>query len=169
MARENVLELKIVKMNDEYSVATITKQNDDVIKRGKFEFKASNGLNISACLFPVYSNISENTMLEIRGLDRSRDNKIIIIQNKDVPFIEKAVNELNQKYGIKKNWRAKKHEKYYFVNYYTTEVIYDFEKDTIFSQSLYPTGNYFRTEEQAEECARRLKKVIEEYHKEIGE
>ena len=167
MARENVLELKIVKMNDKYSVATITKQNDDVIKRGDFQFVASNGLKISAYLFPEYSNVSENMSLNIRGIDRLRDNKIIIIQNKDVPFIEKAVEELNQKYGIVKNWRASDNGVYYYFNY-------SFNKsktiDVDFSdEARYVIGNYFRTEEQAQECAERIKKVIKEYHEEIGE
>lgn len=169
MARENVLELKIVKMNNEYSACTITKQNDDVIERGKFKFEASNGLVISSLLFPIYSNVSENMMLDIRGLDPLRDNKIIIISNKDMPLIEQAVQELNQKHGTVTHWRAKKHEKYYFVNFYTLDVLYEFEKNTIFSKILYPTGNYFKTEKQAKECAERIKKVIKEYHEEIGE
>lgn len=167
MEIENVLELKIVKMNDEYSAVAITKQEDNFIKRGEFEFIASNGFVIISELFPDYQE--DLKTLNIKGLQKIEDNKTMLIPNEYIPDLERAVKELNEKYGIKKNWRAKKHGKYYFVNFYTLDVLYDFEKNTIFSKMLYPTGNYFRTEEQAEEFARRIKKVIKEYHEEIGE
>lgn len=170
MATENVLELKIVKMNDEYSIATITKQNDDVLERGEFNFVASNGLKIFSDLYPGYSDILGKKRLDIKGLSHSKDNIIIVIPNKDVPFIEKAVEELNKKYGIKKNWRAKEHENYYLVSINGGVAIHKLpELRFDFDNSSYQFGNYFRTEEQAEKCSRRIKKVIEEYHKEIGE
>lgn len=134
MERKNVLELKIVKMNDEYSACTITKQDDDVIKRGEFEFIASNGLQIISSGFPEYSNVLSKILI-IKGINRSRDNEIAIILNKDVPFIEKAVKELNKKYSIVKRWRARKGEKYYF----------------------------------SKKICKKNKKVIGDYHKEIGE
>lgn len=34
---------------------------------------------------------------------------------------------------------------------------------------MYNCGNYFRTEEQAEEAAKRIKEVLFNYHEEIGE
>jgi len=36
-------------------------------------------------------------------------------------------------------------------------------------QRMIDFGNYFRTREQAEEAAKRIKKVLDEYHAEIGE
>lgn len=167
MARENVLELKIVRINDEYSIATITKQNDDVIKKGEFQFVASNGLKIFSDLYPKYSDILEKKRLDIKGLSHSKDNIIIVIPNKDVPLIEQAVKELNKKYGKINYWRASDNGVYYYFNY-------SFNKsktiDVDFSdEARYVIGNYFRTAEQAEECAERIKKVIKEYHEEIGE
>lgn len=166
MARENVLELKIVRINDEYSVATITKQDDDVIERGKFKFVASNGLKIASDLFPDYSDIMSKK-LNIKGVNRSKDNGIIVALNKNVPLIEQAVKELNKKYGKINYYRASDNGVYYYFNY-------SFNKsktiDVDFSdEARYVIGNYFRTEEQAEECAERIKKVIKEYHEEIGE
>lgn len=167
MARENVLELKIVKMNDNYSAVSITKQEDNVIKRGEFEFKASNGFVIISELFPDYQ--ADFKTLNIMGLQKIEDNKTMIIPNEYISDLESAVKELNQKYVKIKRWKAIKNEKYYFVNYYTLGVLYDFQKNTIFGKRLYATGNYFRTEEQAKKCAKRIKKVIKEYRKEIGE
>lgn len=65
-------------------------------------------------------------------------------------------------------WRAKKYENYYFVHMYLTAV------DTIetynsFDNKLWDSFNYFRTEEQAEEAAKRVKETLRNYHEEIGE
>lgn len=169
MARENVLELKIVKMNDEYSACTITKQDDDIIKRGEFEFIASNGLKIASDLRPEYISVLGHQMLCIKGINCLKDNEILIISNQDIPLIEKAVNELNEKHGIIKNWRAKRNGVFYFFSGLSLQTVKLFDENSHTDEIIYESGNYFRTEEQAKECARRIKKVIKEYHKEIGE
>lgn len=65
-------------------------------------------------------------------------------------------------------WRAKDGEKYHYV-FSTTEV-----NDTTYYNSLanrlrVENGNCFRTEEQAEEAAKRVKETLRKYHEEIGE
>lgn len=65
-------------------------------------------------------------------------------------------------------WRAKYDEKYYYVS---TEgiVLEDKEGGHIIDDNRYKFGNYFRTKEQAEEAAKRIKEVLCNYHEEIGE
>ena len=66
-------------------------------------------------------------------------------------------------------WRAKS-GKYYFSFSGTTFNLdcYTecFARD---DANLYNCGNYFRTKEQAEEAARRVKETLRKYHEEIGE
>lgn len=65
-------------------------------------------------------------------------------------------------------WRAKYDEKYYYVS---TEgiVLEDKEGGHIIDDNRYKFGNYFRTKEQAEEAAKRIKEVLYNYHEEIKE
>ena len=70
-------------------------------------------------------------------------------------------------------WRAEEGEIYYYVsnemNVSSTrcpnkgEYLYDYEGSSFLSY------NYFRTIEQAEEAAKRVKETLRKYHKEIGE
>lgn len=66
-------------------------------------------------------------------------------------------------------WRAKKGE-HYFVLYRTAfEVDCYTESFDEIDAKLYNCGNYFRTKEQAEEAAKRVKEVLHKFHEEIGE
>lgn len=65
-------------------------------------------------------------------------------------------------------WRAKKDEEYCFMNtdfttVYTTELGDDIDT------KRYNALNYFRTKEQNEEAAKRVKETLRNYHEEIGE
>ena len=65
-------------------------------------------------------------------------------------------------------WRAENGEKYYYVS---TEgfALVDKEEGHIVDENRYKFGNCFRTKEQAEETAKRMKEVLRKYHEEIGE
>lgn len=66
-------------------------------------------------------------------------------------------------------WRAKRGE-HYFVLYRTAfEVDCYTESFDEIDAKLYNCGNYFRTKEQAEEAAKRVKEVLRKFHEEIGE
>lgn len=65
-------------------------------------------------------------------------------------------------------WRAKKGEKYHFVgNILIARSVYEGNDD--FDNKLWNALNYFRTEEQTEEAAKRVKETLRKYHEEIGE
>lgn len=67
-----------------------------------------------------------------------------------------------------KRWRADKLETYYYVN---EKIGCTQSPDCYYSldHEMYRNFNYFRTEQQAEEAARRVKEVLRNYHEEIGE
>lgn len=68
----------------------------------------------------------------------------------------------------KLRWRADVGVKYYFVDS-LLDVLYIKECWSSLCNKHYSARNYFRTEEQAEEAAKRIKEVLCNYHEEIGE
>ena len=65
-------------------------------------------------------------------------------------------------------WRAKKGYIYHRLNCYLRP---ESESDTYrtWNQKCHDSYNYFHTEEQTEEAARRVKETLRKYHEEIGE
>lgn len=68
----------------------------------------------------------------------------------------------------KLRWRADVGVKYYFVDS-LLDVLHIKECWSSLCNKHYSARNYFRTEEQAEEAAKRIKEVLFKYHEEIGE
>ena len=68
----------------------------------------------------------------------------------------------------KLRWRADVGVKYYFVDS-LLDVLHIKECWSSLCNKHYSARNYFRTEEQAEEAAKRIKEVLCNYHDEIGE
>lgn len=68
----------------------------------------------------------------------------------------------------KNRWRAKKGENYHFLNI-GLSVVSVVEANDAFDKELLDSFNYFRTGEQAEEAARRVKETLRKYHEETGE
>ena len=65
-------------------------------------------------------------------------------------------------------WRAKKGEEYHTINSFM-ESAQLIESGDNFDNGLWNALNYFRTKEQNEEAARRVKETLRKYHEEIGE
>ena len=68
----------------------------------------------------------------------------------------------------KLRWRAKKGEEYYTIGN-TLECARLFENGDKYDNALWNALNYFRTKEQNEEAARRVKETLRKYHEDIGE
>lgn len=66
-------------------------------------------------------------------------------------------------------WRAKKGGSYYSTDSVCISVMQNTEADDKVDRLLWRSFNYFRTAEQAEEAARRVKETLRKYHEEIGE
>ena len=69
----------------------------------------------------------------------------------------------------KARWRAKRGEHYSLLDRITLKADCYIESFDEIDTKLYDSGNYFRTEEQAEEAAKRVKETLRKYHEEIGE
>lgn len=65
-------------------------------------------------------------------------------------------------------WRAEEGREYYSIDT-DIEVCKIFEDNEVCDNTLYDALNYFHTEEQAKEAAKRVKETLRNYHKEIGE
>ena len=65
-------------------------------------------------------------------------------------------------------WRAKKGDDYYFIDSFCY-LGQDSEDFQLMDDKVYNSYNYFRTEEQAEEAAKRVKEMLHKFHEEIGE
>lgn len=65
-------------------------------------------------------------------------------------------------------WRADVGEEYYFVDS-LLDVLHIKECRSSLCNKHYSASNYFHTEEQAEEAAKRIKEVLFNYHEEIKE
>ena len=68
----------------------------------------------------------------------------------------------------KMRWRAEKGNDYYFIDSFCY-LRQDYENSQLMDDRIYNSYNYFRTEEQAEEAAKRVKETLRKYHEEIGE
>ena len=66
-------------------------------------------------------------------------------------------------------WRAEKGGKYFTLKGATLVVDFYTEDFDRTGEKCHKYGNYFRTQEQAEEAAKRVKEVLRKYHEEIGE
>ena len=65
-------------------------------------------------------------------------------------------------------WRAEEDREYYSIDV-DMKVYKFFEDNEECDNTLYDALNYFRTKEQAEEAAKRVKETLRNYHEEIGE
>lgn len=65
-------------------------------------------------------------------------------------------------------WRSKKHGDYYFVDANLTVKSVDDTYST-FDTELWDALNYFHTEEQTAEAAKRVREALRQYHEELGE
>ena len=88
------LDIKINRINDEFSVWYITHQDEEIFKRGNFFDKE---LNTHSNVYPSF-NPADNE-LSLKGYEVSKDFEPVPIKNSDIKKLIKKVNEVNKKYG----------------------------------------------------------------------
>lgn len=69
---------------------------------------------------------------------------------------------------VVERWVPKKGELYHHIDFLRSVGCRIFEKH-IYDNAFLEMGNYFKTEEQAKEASLRVKQILMDYHKEIGE
>lgn len=155
-----VLDIKITKINKDYSSVEILHQDLDILKRGLFR---DNNINVYSCLEPWYNE--EFDRLYIRGEKEKSDNRPFTVSNKYIKAIEEKVRYINGKYSVHVRWRAEKDGTYYFMNTFG-EVESSTELNDYMDNKRHMFGNYFKTEE---ECLEAMKKVKDIFLKDNGD
>lgn len=118
---------------------------------------------------PIQRGVGNYTIINLNdGDDDNYDNDYIIntnnlineqIKNK----LENFVKQINEKYGIKKRWRAEEDNEYYYIDS-EFSIRSDNDNYVIPDNNKYMNGNYFRTKEQAEEYAEYMRQKSLEWH-----
>ena len=75
--------------------------------------------------------------------------------------------DYDSKQIVKDNWRANFGKDYLYIRD-TWGIMYDTDDYSHIDDESYKSGNYFKSEEEAGEAAKRIKEVLKQYHKEIG-
>lgn len=164
MEKEEVLKLEYTKINDDYTIATITYQNDDILKREYFD---DDKLEVMSTRQPEF----EYPFLFVRGYKTELDNKPIIIPNEDLQFVKEKVRKLNEKYGIPTKWYPNIDDNYYYISFSSANnVSYTFWDNTFTENRFLDKNLIFKTKEEAEFVANKMLENVdkwrEEYQKE---
>lgn len=155
MEKETVLEIEFMPVWDKWAWK-ITKQNEEVLKRLTFN---DDELNVTSSQSPDF----EQPILFIRGESRYYDEEINICTEEEKALIEEKVKAVNEKYGIKKRWRAEEDNEYYYIDS-EFSIRSDNDNYVVVDNNKYMNGNYFKTKEEAEEYAKYIKKCSLEWH-----
>ena len=162
MEKENVLEIEFQPVFDKWAWRVV-KQNEEVLKRGVFD---DIHIGVYSTNIPSYNYY--NCTLGIRGNNKDKDDLINLCTEDEKREIEVKVRNINEKYGIKKRWRAEEDNEYYYIDS-EFSIRSDNDNYVIPDNNKYMNGNYFRTKEQAEEYAEYMKKKSLEWHERKGE
>ena len=157
MEKETVLEIEFQPVFDKWAWR-ITKQNEEILKRNNFKDEE---LNVESFRSPEF--LSLKNKLFIRGNEKRWDDNISICNQEEKALIEEKVKAINEKYGIKKRWRADKYKYYHFLGN-VFEICESVEMGFVEDIERYRDGNYFRTKEEAEEYRDYIVKKSLEWH-----
>lgn len=144
--KESVLEIKIEKIDNDYSVFKIVKFNDSILKKDIKIIKKDITFLVSDDETEFYYNlVSNKPILNINY--KEKDEFLYFIQNKHIDYINKIITEVNKKYGIR--WRGERNN-YYYAIASRGDVIKLLEEREYTDDKKYEIGNYFRTEKEAQ-------------------
>ena len=118
-------------------------------------------LNVESFESPEFRKAESK--LFIKGYVRTYDHNIQICTAEEKALIEEKVKAINEKYGIKKRWRAEEDNEYYYIDS-EFSIRSDNDNYVIPDNNKYMNGNYFRTKEQAEEYAEYMRQKSLEWH-----
>lgn len=134
--KEDVLKVKYERVFDKYAIK-IVYQNEEVLKRHEFF-----DCGVRSVSFPYY--LKEQKVFCIRGLNIDKDDSIMIVNDDELQYILERVNEVNEKYGIIKIWRAGDGEHYYTI-LSNGDIFPITEKGSREANDRYELGNYFES------------------------
>lgn len=144
--KEAVLEIKIEKIDDNYSVFKVVKFNDSILKKDIKIIKKDMNFLISDDRTEFYYNLtSDKPVLNINY--KEKNETLYFIENKHINYINKIITEVNKKYGIR--WRGERNDCYYAVSG-RGKVIKNLEENEYSDEAYYEIGNYFKSEKEAQ-------------------
>lgn len=161
MEKKTVLEIEFQPVFDKWAWR-ITKQNEEILIRNEF---IDEELNVESFRSPEF--LSLKNKLFIRGSEKRLDDNISICNQEEKALIEDKVKAINKKYVVKKRWRAKWGENFYYINFHfepERSIEFFLEED----DDIYKSGNYFETAEEVEEYAEYIKKCSLKWHEMRG-
>ena len=159
MEKETVLEIEFQPVFDKWAWR-ITKQNEEILERNVFKDEE---LNVESFESQEFRKMGIKSVLFIRGYSKKGDNDIQICTTEEKALIEEKVKAINEKYGVKKRWRAEEDNEYYYIDS-EFSIRSDNDNYVISDNNKYMNGNYFRTKEQAEEYAEYMRQKSLEWH-----
>ena len=143
--KKSVLEIKIEKIDNNYSVFKIIKFNDSILKKDIKIIKKDITFLVTDDKTEFYYNlVSDKPVLNINY--KEKNETLYFIENKHIEYINKIVTEVNKKYGIR--WRGERSACYYAVSG-KGKVIKLLEENEYSDETYYEIGNYFQTEKEA--------------------
>ena len=157
MEKETVLEIEFQPVFDKWAWK-ITKQNEEILERNVFKDEE---LNVESFESPEFRKLESK--LFIKGYAKKDDDNIQICTTEEKALIEIKVKAINEKYGIKKRWRAEYGKSYCYMTG-KFQVSWDLENNHFIDDKNYKNGNYFETEKEALEYAEHMKKKSLEWH-----
>ena len=164
MEKEELLKLEYTKINDDYTLATIVYQNNEILKRDVFY---DNELKVISGAKPEFVY----PFLYVRGYKSELDNMPFAIPNEHLEFVKEKVRKLNEKYGVVKKWCPNIDDNYYYIYFGSANnVAWDTWFDGIVGNWLLNKNLIFKTEDEAEFVANKMLENVdkwrEEYQKE---
>jgi len=158
MEKETVLEIEFQPVWDKWAWRII-KQNEEILERNVFKDEE---LNVESFRSPEFLTLKNK--LFIRGNEKRWDDNISICNQEEKTLIEEKVKAINEKYGIKKRWRAIDSGWYYYINNSYSSIIFAIDHRFEDDNNRYESGNYFFTEKEAQEYAEYMKKCSLKWH-----
>nr|DAI08907.1 MAG TPA: hypothetical protein [Caudoviricetes sp.] len=136
MEKENVLEIEITKINNEWSAMTITKLDKTLENNDMVGWRGDKDTDFNFYERKIYIN-------------PFHPHQPFLILSRNIGLAETIINEINKKYGIPKRWRAEEAGDNYFYISGTGEIRIDEEGGGGEDYLRYELGNYFKTDEEA--------------------
>lgn len=160
MEKEEVLKLEYTKINDDYTIATIVHQNNEILQRDAFY---DNELKVISGAKPEFVY----PFLYVRGYKTELDNMPFAIPNEHLEFVKEKVKKLNEKYGMPKKWRLKINDKYYYISFGSTNSISQNFWGNTFNENQYLDKNIiFKTREEAKFVADKMLENVDKWREE---
>jgi len=147
MEKETVLEIKFMPVWDKWAWKVTKNKLDPGFE---FEYLKNSNANIIRLNFGFVI-----------------DNRYLI-NDSEKEKLEKSIKSINEKYGIKKRWRAEYSKNYFYINE-MFKIKFDTESYWDIDNKRYENGNYFRTEQDAKEYMEYIKKKSLEWHEKRNE